>query len=169
MPAVGKDTQSRVGEIGLARVDGVVRDWRVERDQPGDAGEAVVREKERRQLMFSGSPGAIEVELILLTLFRTGQKAIAGRCLESSPLPHCLILWAPGTGQVGVAPVRRSRKKRCESASQIVGDRQVQSVVPITSVKGCIVYRDGADGGRNHDIGIGVSVAVSVRRQVVLK
>ena len=79
---------------------------------PGNARESIVSEKERSQCMLAGSPGAIPVELVLLTFFGTREKAVADGGFKRSPLADSGVFRAPRALQVDVATIGGSRKER---------------------------------------------------------
>ena len=56
LPAIGEKAERGVGQIGLTGIDGIVHDWRVQRDEAENLRKAVVAQAEEREAVGAGGP-----------------------------------------------------------------------------------------------------------------
>src|SRR5271169_6469988 len=106
------------------------------------------------------------VQLVLLAVFQSIEKAVAKGDLGGDPRIGLGIAGAPATDQVGIAVISRELEKAVEALPGDVRSGEIDGVVALAHVERTAVDGDAVDGQRDESVGIGVAVAVRVGGQV---
>src|ERR1700687_5964634 len=156
-------------EILLPWIDSVARHRRVNRYQARNVREAVVAGSEQCELMPANSKRSFSIDLVLLAILRQSQKTVSAGDLQPYPGTGLRVRRTPSRYEGVVVHVSADFGERFESRPKTISNRKVHRVISVPHVEGAGVGRDIPDCRWNQQVWVGIAIAMSVRRQVVLK
>src|SRR6266853_5319211 len=158
-----------MGEILLPWIDGVARHRRRNRYQARNVRETVVAGSEQCELMTANSKRSFSIDLVLLAILRQSEKTVSPGDLQPHPGTGLRVRRTPSGYEVVVVHVSTEFGEWFESRPKTISHRKVHRVISVAHVEGAGVGRDILDFRGNQQVGVGIAVAMSVRRQVVLQ
>src|SRR5271165_4970228 len=110
---------------------------------------------------------AQSVQLVLLAVFQSLQKAVAEGQLQGNPLIGCWVRGTPAGHQVGIAIISRELYEAGQLLARNVVGSQIDRVIALQNVERAAIDGHLINDRRNKNVGIGVTIAVSIGRQIV--
>src|SRR5438874_8962605 len=135
LPGIRSNQELSVSAVRLPRIDGVVRDARVNRRQPRNARQPIISSSENREQVMSENIGALSVNLVLVAALGQPEKSIAACNFKTEPRPGLRISRTEAGDKIVITGISRGLKKRLQSRAQPVGNSQINGIVSVPHIE----------------------------------
>src|SRR5262250_1707151 len=103
---------------------------------------------------------ALRVQLVLASVLRRSQKAVAPRDLEGEPCCFGSIGWAPAGDKVVITSVGAELNLRFEARLQVISDGKIHCVVAVTHIECAAIDVSTCDQLGDQEIRVGIAISM---------
>src|SRR4051794_1845342 len=146
MPDVIEDQRTVGSLLLLPRINCVVMDVRVDRNQARLVREPVVSESVNSEFIPTEIEDLRYISFVLLAMFQALEKAIAVRDLGSGPCLDCGILWTPARDQVQISIIHCESRHGLQAVPKPEDDGGIFRIVSFSHIESTSINLHTLDG-----------------------
>src|SRR5271163_4630854 len=154
----------RVNRVPVIPKIGVVGIQGENRDKPRHIGNTVIANAKQSEPMLAEVKSSFPIQLVLLSMFQAVEKSVAVGRFEGHPR---FGSGAYRSDQINVAIIAGKGDEWIQSRTKPVRCRQIDGMIPFPNIERSAIDLDTFQNLGNKYVGIGITVAMCVGRQII--